>query len=80
MYLDLAVEGAVRSAVEASLGAISPGKTDEEQEEQTGLLIDLIVLSAENVCLSVGSNTELLFTVKDYQVCLHSISLSTHAR
>lgn len=40
----------------------------EDQEEQTGLVVDLVTLCTENVCLSVGSNLELSMIHKDYQV------------
>jgi len=76
LYLDLALDGAVRSAVESSLTQIrgpasSKADTDEGEEEekaQTSTLIDLITICAESVCLSAGSNLELSMVHKDYQV------------
>ena len=69
-YLDLALEGAVRSTVESALGAQSTESSDEEQEQQTEQLIALTALCAENVFLSAGSNTELILIHKDYEVHL----------
>ncbi len=79
LYLDLALDGAVRSAVESSLTQIrGPASskadadkgTEEEDEEEapTSMLIELITICAESVCLSAGSNLELTMVHKDYQV------------
>jgi len=76
LYLDLALDGAVRSAVESSLTHIrgpTSSKPDAqegeaEEEAQTSMLIDLIAICAESVCLSAGSNLELSMVHKDYQV------------
>lgn len=78
MYLDLALDGAVRSAVESSLthirgpasSKLHADKQDDEdkQDAQTSMLIDLITICAESVCLSAGSNLELTMVHKDYQV------------
>ena len=79
LYLDLALDGAVRSAVESSLTQIrGPASSksdadkgteeDDEEEAQTSMLIELITICAESVCLSAGSNLELTMVHKDYQV------------
>lgn len=68
LYLDLALDGAVRSAIESSLGTIKGETGNEDQEDQASLLVELVTLSAESVCLSAGSNLELSMIHKDFQV------------
>ena len=68
LYLDLALDGAVRSAVESSLTFVKTDTSQEEEEELTSLLIDLVTVCTENVCFSAGSNLELSMVHKDYQV------------
>ena len=68
VYLDLALDGAVRSAVESSLGRLRTETHSEEQGDTTSLLVDLVTLCAESVCLTAGSNVELTMIHRDYQV------------
>lgn len=75
LYLDLALDGAVRSAIETSLSPLKAAvASSEDPQEQACQLIDLTAACLENVCLTLGSNTELLMILKDYQV----ISVAPH--
>lgn len=72
VYLDLALDGAVRSSVEAALSLFKAAfSSTEEQERQAGQLIQLTTLCVENVCLTSGSNVEMVMVLKDYQVMYH---------
>ena len=68
LYLDLALDGAVRSAVESSLTFMKSEIHQEEEEELTSVLVDLVTVCTENVCLSAGSNLELSMVHEDCQV------------
>lgn len=68
LYLDLALDGAVRSSVEASLSLLKTASSSEEPETQAGCLVDLVALCVESVCLTSGSNVELVMILRDYQV------------
>lgn len=68
LYLDLALDGAVRAAIEASLSTLKATSSGEEPGAQAALLIDLVTLSVESVCLTSGSNEEMVMILKDYQV------------
>ena len=70
LYLDLALDGAVRAAVEASLSTSKAASSGEEPGTQAALLIDLVTLSVESVCLTIRSNEEMVMILKDYQVAL----------
>lgn len=78
LYLDLALDGAVRAAVEASLSTLKAASSGEEQGAQAALLIDLVTLSVESVCLTSGSNEELVMILKDYQVALSCPNIGLH--
>ncbi|KAL3137438.1 COP9 signalosome complex subunit 8 [Trebouxia sp. C0010 RCD-2024] len=67
LYLDLALDGAVRSSVEASLSLLKTASSSEEPETQAGCLVDLVALCVESVCLTSGSNVELVMILRDYQ-------------
>ena len=71
LYLDLALEGAVRTALEGMLGGLGGG-------DLRGALA-LLALGLENACLSLGSNRELVLCLKDLQarsLRLHSAAAS----
>ena len=70
LYLDLAVDGAVRASVEASLSALKAACGSEDQEIQAAKLIDLVTMCVESVCLTSGSNVEMIMILKDFQVAL----------
>jgi alpha-glucan,water dikinase len=58
IYLDLALDSAVRTTVEKSLSAVSSwGPAD---------IMALSALVVENLCMSVDDNTELVYCLKDW--------------
>lgn len=59
LYLDLALEGAVRTVLEGVLGGL-------DAADLRGALA-LLALGLENTCLSLGSNRELVLCLKDLQ-------------
>ena len=67
VYLDLALDGAVRTTVEGALeqlrSAAKPGSTDQLPQ-----LLQICAACAENACLSTGSNQELVLAFRDLQV------------
>lgn len=64
LYLDLALEGAVRTALEGALGPV--------EGNDLGATLALLALGLENACLSLGSNQELVLCLKDFKVrCLY---------
>ena len=71
MYLDLALDGAVRTTVEGALeqlrSAAKPGST-----EQLPQLLQICAACAENACLSTASNQELVLAFRDLQVNIDS--------
>ena len=70
LYLDLALDGAVRASVEASLSLLKAASGSEGEGQQAGQLIDLVAMCVESFCLTSGSNTEMVMILKDYQVAL----------
>lgn len=68
LYLDLALDGAVRSSVEASLSLLKAASSRADQDTQAGCLVDLVTLCVESVCLTSGSNVEMVMIHRDYQV------------
>ena len=70
LYLDLALDGALRASVEASLSFLKAGSGSGDQEMQAAELIDLMTMCVESVCLTSGSNVEMVMILKDYQVAL----------
>ena len=72
LYLDLALDGAVRSSVEASLSLLKAASSSEDQGAPAVQLIDLVTLCVESVCLTSGSNVEMFMILKDYQVASNS--------
>ena len=91
LYLDLALDGAVRSSVEASLSLLKAASSSADPETQAGCLLDLVTVCVQSVCLTSGSNVEMVMILRDYQVahncpdsCLnglhvHLLHLSTFA-
>ncbi|KAL3148765.1 COP9 signalosome complex subunit 8 [Trebouxia sp. C0009 RCD-2024] len=67
LYLDLALDGAVRSSVEASLSLLKAASSSEDPETQAGCLLDLVALCVESVCLTSGSNVEMVMILRDFQ-------------
>ena len=71
VYLDLALDGAVRTTVEGALeqlrSAAKPGST-----HQLPQLLQICAACAENACLSTGSNQELVLAFRDLQVNMDS--------
>ena len=59
LYLDMALEAGVRTALEGVLGGLDAG-------DLRGALV-LLALGLENACLSLGSNRELVLSLKDLQ-------------
>lgn len=70
LYLDLAVDGAIRASVEASLSLLKVAPGSENQGTQAAQLIDLVTMCVESACLTSGSNVEMVMVLKDYQVAL----------
>ena len=70
LYLDLAVDGAVRASVEASLSLMKAASRSEDEGAQAAQLLDLVTMCVESVCLTSGSNVEMVMLLKDYQVAL----------
>ena len=70
LYLDLALDGAVRASVEASLSLVKAASGSEDQGKQAAQLIDLVTMCLESVCLTSGSNVEMVMILKDYKVAL----------
>ena len=68
LYLDLALETAVRSTVEAALSDLCQPNSEEQLASYACLILDLLDLCAENACLSMGSNTELVMVYKELKV------------
>ena len=62
LYLDLALEGAIRTTVESGLEAVKQAAPDSRG------LLQLTCACLESVCMSLGSNQELLLSLKDFQV------------
>ncbi len=71
VYLDLALDGAIRTTVEGALeqlrSAAKPGSTDQLPQ-----LLQICAACAENACLSTGSNQELVLAFRDLQVNISS--------
>ena len=61
IFLDLALEGALRRLVESRLGDLNSKEANLEQ------LVDVAMMCLENACLSIGSNTNLVLCLKDFQ-------------
>ena len=61
IFLDLALEGALRRLVESRLGDLNSKEGNLEQ------LVDVTAMCLENACLSIGSNTDLVLCLKDFQ-------------
>ena len=69
LYLDLALEGAVRGALEGGLAPRGGGGAGGAGRGGGDLAASLAPLLAalENACLSLGSNRELVLCLKDFQ-------------
>ena len=69
LYLDLALEGAVRAALEGGLtlrGDEDAGAAGRNSGDLAAPLAPLLA-ALENACLSLGSNRELVLCLKDFQ-------------
>ncbi len=66
LYLDLALESAVRSMLESSMADI---KADAADAGQVPCLLQLLAASLEHACMAFASNQELVLCLKDLQVC-----------
>ncbi len=69
LYLDLALEGAVRAALEGGLtlrGDEDAGAAGRNSGDLAAPLAPLLA-ALENACLSLGSNCELVLCLKDFQ-------------
>ncbi len=70
LYLDLALESAVRSMLESSMADIKAATSDAQQLPN---LLQLLSVSLEHACMAFASNQELVLCLKDLQVRLASL-------
>jgi hypothetical protein len=76
IYLDLALESALRGLLEARMGELRAWTKADESLHQ---LIQITATATESACISFGSNSELFLSFKDMQVCSFLRSLcSSH--
>ena len=68
LYLDLALETAVRSTVEAALSVLCKPDSEKQLASHACLILDLLELCAGNACLSMASNTELVMVHEELKV------------
>ena len=71
LYLDLALEAAGRTLVEARLVDVKAWAATEGDAyvANMGALLRLLAACLENACLALGSNQELTLCYKDLWVC-----------
>jgi hypothetical protein len=76
LYLDIALEAAIRSLVEANMESLKKWANscaDSRSEMREEVLSDLMCILAaclHNTCMAFGSNQELVLCLKDLQVSL----------
>lgn len=71
LYLDLALETAVRSSIESALSLFGKPTSAQQLATQGSLVINMVATCAESACLSMGSNIELLMACKEFKVEMH---------
>jgi hypothetical protein len=78
LYLDLALEAAGRTLVEARMADVKAWAAVEggAYTGNMGALLRLLAAALENACLALGSNQELALCYKDLWVCVRP---SAHA-
>ena len=67
LYLDLALESAVRSLLESSMADIRAASAEAVHLPS---LLQLLSASLEHTCMAFASNQELVLCLKDLQVTL----------
>ena len=68
LYLDLALDTAVRAAIEPVLSELRRPNSEHQLSSHAGLVLNLVAACAEKGCLSMGSNIELVMVHKELQV------------
>ena len=70
LYLDLALDTAVRAAIEPVLTHLHHEKPAQQPSPDASLVLELVLACSDNASLSMSSNAELLMVLKELEVGL----------